>query len=229
MAMPIFADYVQLLLALFAQFLPSQNAYAHRGHPFVYQHHKLIVFFTLMHFRHIFHFKAQHRCLTQHLDYRQVLGLAAVPHRTTLSHRYKALYSILQDFVAFVRQDAQALDPALESHELYEDKSLFKAQGPVWHQSDGLAGRIPPGIHHLDTEPSWGKSAYHGWLYGNGLHLSDNRVGFPKLVQVETASVAESPVLNAKAPRFLNEFVPSTLITMMLTPRQSAFGAGLKP
>jgi hypothetical protein len=27
------------------------------------------VFFTLMHFRQIFHFKTQHRWLTQHLDY----------------------------------------------------------------------------------------------------------------------------------------------------------------
>jgi hypothetical protein len=37
------------------------------------------------------------------------------------------------------------LDPAFDSRELYEDKSLFKAQGPVWHQSDRPAGRIPPG------------------------------------------------------------------------------------
>jgi hypothetical protein len=43
----------------------------------------LMVFFTLMHFRQIFHCKTQHRGLMQHLDYRQLLGLATVPHRTT--------------------------------------------------------------------------------------------------------------------------------------------------
>ena len=213
MAMPTFANYVQLLFTLFDRFVQSQSARAHRGHPFVYQHQKLIVFFTLMHFRHLFHFKAQHRWLIQHLDYRQVLGLATAPHRTTLSRRYKALYPLLQDFIAFVGQYAEDLDPAFDSRELYEDKSLFKAQGPVWHQSDRQANRIPAGLHHLDTDATWSKSAYHGWLYGYGLHLSDNRAGFPKLVQVETASVAESPVLEAKEPRLLEDFAPYTLTT----------------
>ena len=151
--------------------------------------------------------------MTQHLDYRQVLGLATVPHRTTLSRRYKALYPILQDFVAFLAQYAEDLDPAFDSRELYEDKSLFKAQGPVWHQSDRQAGRIPPGLHHLDTEATWSKSAYHGWVYGYGVHLSDNRAGFPTLVQVETASVSESPVLQGKEPRLVHALAPETLTT----------------
>jgi len=213
MALPTFAYYVNLLWTLFDRFVQSQSARAHRGHPFVYQHQRLIVFFTLMPFRQIFHFKTQHRWLTQHLHYRQVLGLATVPHRTTLSRRYKALYPILQDFVAFLAQYAEDLDPAFDSRELYEDKSLFKAQGPVWHQSDRQAGRIPPGLHHLDTEATWSKSAYHGWVYGYGMHLSDNRAGFPKLVQVETASVSESPVLQAKEPRLVHALAPETLTT----------------
>jgi len=118
MALPTFANYVTLLWTLFDRFVQSQSARVHRGHPFVYQHQRLIVFFTLMHFRQIFHFKTQHRWLTQHLDYRQVLGLATVPHRTPLSRRYKALYPILQDFVAFLAQYAEDLDPAFDSREL---------------------------------------------------------------------------------------------------------------
>jgi hypothetical protein len=211
MALPTFAHYVTLLWTLFDRFVQSQSARAHRGHPFVYQHQRLLVFFTLMHFRQIFHFKTQHRWLTQHLDYRQVLGLATVPHRTTLSRRYKALYPILQDLVAFLAQYAEDWDPAFASRELYEDKSLCKAQGPVWHQSDRQAGRIPPGLHPLDTEATWSKSAYHGWLYGYGVHLSDNRAGFPPLVQVETASVSESTVLQAKEPRLVHALAPETL------------------
>lgn len=115
--------------------------------------------------------------------------------------------------MACVAQYAEDLDPAFNSRELYEDKSLFKAQGPVWHQSDRKAGRIPPELHHLDIDATWGKSAYHGWLYGYGMHLSDNRAGFPKLVQVETASVAESPVLEAKDTRLVEDFAPYTLTT----------------
>jgi hypothetical protein len=211
MALPTFAHYVTLLFTLFDRFVQSQSARAHRGHPFVYQHQRLLVVFTLMHFRQIFHFKTQHRWLMRHLDYRQVLGLATVPHRTTLSRRYKALYPILQDFVAFLAQYAEDVDPAFASRELYEDKSLFKAQGPVWHQSDRQAGRIPPGLHHLDTEATWSKSAYHGWVYGYGMHLSGNRAGFPKLVQIETASVGESLVLQAKEPHLVYELAPHTL------------------
>lgn len=213
MATPTFAPYVNLLWTLFDCFVQSQSTRAHRGHPFGYQHQRLIVFFTLRHFRQIFYFKTQHRWLTQHLDYRQVLGLATVPHRTTLSRRYKALYPILQDFVAFLAQYAEDLDPAFDSSQLYEDKSLFTAQGPVWHQSDRQAGHIPPRLHHLDTDATWSKSAYHGWVYGYGMHLSDTRAGFPKLVQIETASVGESPVLQAKEPRLLHTLAPHTLTT----------------
>jgi hypothetical protein len=40
MAMPTFANYVDLLWTLFDRFVQSQSARAHRGHPFVYQHHQ---------------------------------------------------------------------------------------------------------------------------------------------------------------------------------------------
>jgi len=213
MALPTFAHSVNLLWTLFDCFVQAHSTCAHRGHPFVYQHQRLLVFFTLMHFRQIFHFKTQHRWLTQHLDYRQVLGLATVPHRTTLSRRYKALYPILQDFVAFLAPYAEALDPAFDSRQLDEDKSLFKAQGPVWHQSDRQAGRIPPRLHHLDIDATWSKSAYQGWVSGYGGHLSDNRAGFPKLVQIETASVSESAVLQAKEPHLVHTLAPHTLTT----------------
>ena len=46
MALPTFANYVHLLLTLFDRFVQSQSTRAHRGHPFVYQHQRLIVFFT---------------------------------------------------------------------------------------------------------------------------------------------------------------------------------------
>ena len=95
--------------------------------------------------------------------------------------------------------------------DLYEDKSLFKAQGPVWHQSDRAAGRIPDKLRHLDTQATWSKSAYHGWVYGYGLHLTCNAVGFPTLVQVETAAVSESQVIDHKAALILEALRPSTL------------------
>jgi hypothetical protein len=53
-------------------------------------------------------------------------------------------------------------------------------------------------LRNLDTAASWDKSGYHGWVYGYSLHLTSNRAGFPKLLQTETACVAESHVLEQK-------------------------------
>jgi hypothetical protein len=105
------------------------------------------------------------------------------------------------------------VDPAFDSRELYADKSVFKAQGPVWHPSDRLAGHIPAGLRHLDTDATWSNSASHGWVYGYGLHVTHNRIGFPKLVQVETAAVAQSQVLDAKEAPLLYVLAPNTLTT----------------
>ena len=163
MVTPNFADYVQLLFTLFERFLQEQSARHQRGHPFVYQHQTLIVFFLLMQQRRIFRFKAMRRWLLRHPEERQHLGLEDIPDRTTLSRRYKALYPVVQNFMAFLGQYAEALDPRFDSRDLYMDKSLFTAQGPGWHQSDRLAGRVPETLRHLDTDASWSTSGSQGW------------------------------------------------------------------
>ncbi len=213
MVTPTFADYVDLLFNLFELFWHHDSARPHRGHPFVYEQKALIVFFLLMQQRRLFRFKAQRRWLVHHPELRTVFGFNSVPDRTTLSRRYKALYDVLQDFIAFLGTYAEDLDPCFTSEDLYTDKSLFKAQGPVWHQSDREAGRIPEKLRHLDTDGSWSKSGYHGWVYGYGLHLVDNRVGFPKLVQVETASVSEKIVIDQQAEPLIHPFHPATVTT----------------
>jgi|ETNmetMinimDraft_26_1059896.scaffolds.fasta_scaffold54477_1 hypothetical protein len=213
MIKPTFADYVDLLFTLFERFWHHRSARPHRGHPFTYKHKALIVFFLVMQQRRIFHFKAQRRWLVEHSETRKVFGLDDVPHRTTLSRRYKALYDVLQDFIVFIGQYAEEVDPRFTSEDLYTDKSLFKAQGPVWHQSDRKIGRIPEKLRHLDRDASWSKSGYHGWVYGYGLHLVNNRVGFPKLVQVETASVSEKVVIDRQTEQLIKDFSPATVTT----------------
>ncbi len=213
MVTPTFADYVDLLFTLFERFWQHDCARPHRGHPFVYEQKALMVFFVVMQQRRTFRFKAQRRWLLHHPEMRKVFGLDDVPARTTLSRRYKALYEILQDFIAFLGHYAEDLDPRFTSQDLYTDKSLFKAHGPVWHQSDRTAGRIPEKLRHLDTDGSWSKSGYHGWVYGYGLHLVDNRVGFPKLVQVETAAVSEKIVIDQQAEPLIHTFHPATVTT----------------
>jgi len=213
MVTPTFADYVDLLFTLFERFWQHDCARPHRGHPFVYEQKALIVFFVVMQQRRTFRFKAQRRWLLHHPEMRKVFGLDDVPARTPLSRRYKALYEVLQDFIAFLGHYAEDLDPRFTSQDLYTDKSLFNAHGPVWHQSDRTAGRMPEKLRHLDTDGSWSKSGYHGWVYGDGLHLVDNRVGFPKLVQVETASGSEKIVMDQQAEPLIHNFHPATVTT----------------
>lgn len=199
MQAPTRADYVKVYFTLFEHFQQEQkDEVVHYGHPFSYADQVLIVFFTLMSIRRITAFKAQHRWLMCHLHIAISLGFEQIPHRITLSRRYKTLYPVLQAFIAFVGRWAEALHPAFDHRVLIEDASLFKAHGPVWHQSDRLAGRVPEKLRNLDQDASWRKSAYHGWVYGYSLHLTCTRSGFPKLAQVETASIAESQVLEQK-------------------------------
>lgn len=80
-----------------------------------------------------------------------------------------------------------------------EDKSLFKALGPVWHQKDRKAGRIPEGLRNLDPEATWSKSDYPGWVYGYAGPWTTPSAAFPRAVEMETASVSESEVIDRKA------------------------------
>jgi hypothetical protein len=200
MELPCQTDYVHIYFTLFEKFQQSSDPIPRRGPPFTYSEQLLIVFFTCMLIRRITTFKAQQRWLASHPATASAWGFSRIPHRTTLSRRFKQLSQTVQAFLAFVGHWAEPLHHSFDSQVLVEDASLFKAQGPVWHQSDRHIGRIPEGLRHLDTAASWGKSGYHGWVYGYSLHLTCNRAGFPKLVQIETASIDESQVLEQKRP-----------------------------
>ena len=60
-----------------------------------------------------------------------MLGWTKVPHRTTIFRRYNALHDVVQAFVLFIGQYAPELDEQFSQAHLVEDKSLFKALGPV--------------------------------------------------------------------------------------------------
>lgn len=211
--MPILTDYVQLIITLFGLFKQyrSEQHGAKLGRPFTYGEEMFIVFFLLMQFRQIHAFKAQWRWLDRHPEMLALLGWVTVPHRTTIVRRYQALYEVVQEFVLFIGQYAPELDEQFSQVHLVEDKSLFKALGPVWHQSDRQANRIPEKLRKLDQDATWGKSGYQGWVYGYGLHITCNEAAFPVLVQVETAAVSESDVLTQKEETILTQLQPETL------------------
>ena len=210
---PMLTDYVHIMYTLFGLFTQWQVQVEKPklGRPFTYIEKAMIVFFTMMQLRRIFRFKAQRRWLENHRRSAFWLGWATIPHRTTVSRRYKALYATLCEFVRFIAEYAPDLDMHFSCQHLVADKSLFKALGPVWHQSDRKVGRIPDRLRNLDTDATWSKSGYHGWVYGYGLHITCNEAAFPALVQVETGAVSESKVIDQKADHIIDGLSPDTL------------------
>lgn len=197
MAHPTLEDYIMTLTHLYERFGKSE-ANPKRGHPFDYDHVTMTVFFLIMHARRCFRFKAQYRWLENHPEAAEVIGFNKIPSRWTLSRRYKKLASVLEAFIRFIGSWAEELDEAFRDDILFEDKSLFKAQGPVWHREDQKKGRIPDGLRNLDMGATWSKSGYRGWVYGYGLHTTVTQAGFPKLACADTASVSESKVIKQK-------------------------------
>lgn len=208
---PSLTDYVRLLYRLFNRFAQAQAKPPKQGRPFTYAERGLIVFFIMMQLKRNYHFKAQHRWLKTHPAMRRRFGFKSVPHRTTLSRRYKTLYASVQQFMAFLAPYASDLDEGFSLRDLVEDKSLFKALGPVWHQSDRKQGRVPKKLRKLDQAATWGKSAYQGWVYGYGVHMTCTEGAFPVLIEVETASVSESTILDQKADQIIDRLGCQTL------------------
>lgn len=208
---PTFSDYVALIYNRFEAFVQSSSDVIKLGKPYTYQNQSMIVFFMWMQFKKIYKFKTQWRWLQQHPEDLSVLEWESIPDRSTISRRYKALYAVVQAFSTFLGQDSEALGSEMSTKHLNEDQSLFKAEGSVWHQSDRQAGRIPEKLRNLDTDATWKKSAYHGWVYGYGLHLTTTQAGFPVLMEVETARFSEKATIERKEESILNQIKPDTL------------------
>ena len=208
---PTFNDYVKLIYNRFEAFVQSSDEVAKLGKPYTYQSQHMIVFFMWMQFKKIYQFKTQWRWLKQHPESLSVLSWETIPDRSTLSRRYKALFPIIQAFSAFLGQTSDGLGSEMSTKHLNEDQSLFKAQGSVWHQSDRQQDRIPEKLRHLDTDATWKKSGYHGWVYGYGIHLTSTQAGFPVLMEVETATFSEKQAIERKEVHILNHLKPDTV------------------
>jgi hypothetical protein len=211
MNQPTLTDYAHLIITLFDKFVQTNPVLLRYQNLCTYKYREMIIFFMLMQFRRTYEFKAQNRWLKAHPEIQALLNFETVPDRTTLSRQYKKLGPVVTEFTAFVGDEVADLDEAFANRHLAEDKSLFKADGPVWHQSDRREGRIPQKLRRLDTEATWSKSGYQGWVYGYGIHITCTEAAFPKMVQVETAAVADSEVLDQKAAFILNQLRPASL------------------
>jgi hypothetical protein len=199
MSKPTFSDYLRLLRELFDKYQEAQTTPPRRGAPYTYKDVSLILFFAVMTLKQKYGAKAQRSWLKAHPEALQEFSMEKIPSRWTLRRRWKKLYETIQGFVDFVGEWAKEIDEAFDGSDQFIDKSLFKASGPVWHKKDREAGRIPEGLRNLDTDASWSKSDYQGWVYGFGGHWTTTKKAFPLSVDVETACVSEAKVIDRNA------------------------------
>ena len=194
-------EYITFLFFMLDEFSTTQENVSKRGRPETYCDASLIVFYTVMTLKGITSMRAQQAYLFHHPLYLERCRLPACPSHVTLGRRYKALTPELNAFTEYIAASPVAREAGFLQEVVYEDKSLFKAAGPVWHQKDRLKDHLPKGLRGVDKTATWSKSGYHGWVYGYGLHLTNIRNGFPVMFQVRPANVNERKVLDAKKDR----------------------------
>ena len=109
----------------------------------------------------------------------------------------------LEAFIEYLGDAGMTLIDDASKEVVYQDKSLFKAKGAVWHQKGRNANHIPQAIRVLDTDVSWSRSKYHGWVYGYGLHLAVSPEGVLRMGLVDTACVSEKAGLDQQPDKLL--------------------------
>ena len=205
MSYPDMKDYITFLFFLLDEFLKSRETPISRGRPKMYSDASLLVFYAIMTQKQIPATRRQHYWLYTHPILLETLRLPRCPSRLTLGRRYKALAAFIREFCEFIA-DWGVSNGYGFSHDLaYEDKSLFKAKGPVWHKKDRAKNHIPKGLRNVDKTANWSKSGYHGWVYGYAIHLTTTREGFPVMFDVLPANVNERKVLDQKQDRIIEK------------------------
>lgn len=139
-------------------------------YPYHYSEKGIVKLFLYSLIKGIRSFKSLRRHLGERPDVLKLVGLSTIPHRTTLSRRFKALYSSLSSLLGQLHQRfvlQNYTDPTVMSF----DSTLMHANGNVWHAKDMQAGKLP-GCGNIDTEARWGVSGQGEWTFGYRLHCA---------------------------------------------------------
>jgi hypothetical protein len=114
-----------------------------------------------------------HKLLTRDAALRGALGFPRVPHRTTIGRRIAGLVPEAEAQAAALggRIAEEVSPPPGVSQVSAIDGRMYEARGPRWHKADRLKGRVPARLRDVDTESSWSKSGYRGWVQGYRLDM----------------------------------------------------------
>lgn len=145
---------------------------------------------------------SQYRFLQRHqAELQEWLGTDKFPVRSTYFDRYRRAHRLFE--IAIRLQGRLAIRKGqIDVDNVAVDKSLFRAKGPAWHQSQRRKGVLPRGV---DRDARWGYSPHHGWVYGYGFEIvvtaAKTGVVFPLLASVETANTSEKRTFPGKIPQ----------------------------
>ena len=139
---------------------------------------------------------AQYRLICHHQDmFQRLLNLERLPSRSTFFDRYKKdLHTLISKAIQL--QGRSLLKQHVTRAKLVAaDKSLLRARGPEWNTKDRKRNHIPNRLHGVDRDADWGKSDYHGWVYGYSFEVAvsatRNSTVLPLLASVGVASASE--------------------------------------
>ncbi len=118
------------------------------------------------------------------------------PCRRTFERRLKTLPETLPEQIGCLgRHLVELLRPWERSGRAVAlDSTVLRAKGGEWHKKDREAGVVPHSS--IDTEAHWGKSGWHGWVYGWKLHLAVtvSAVWIPLAARLTPANTADNQV-----------------------------------
>jgi len=131
-----------------------------------------------------------------------------LPHRRTWERRLAQVPTTLPAQIGCLRRALVELTGAWVAHgrAVAVDSTLLRAPGGVWHVKQRAANLLP--CVTLDVEADWGRSGWHGWVYGWKLHVASLVAGcFLPVADVLTKSSVHDA---AVAPALLDELLPAT-------------------
>jgi hypothetical protein len=186
-----------------------QPAKRRRGRPKVYSDRLFLKALVIMLIKHLSKVHELLGVLEQPTAEMRALRLLLTTHdgrypsRRTFERRLKAMPETLAAQIACLgRELVESIEPwARCGRAVALDSTLLRARGGVWHKKDREKGEVPH--TSIDTEAHWGKSGWHGWVYGWKLHIACTVAGvwIPLAARLTPANVADSEV----APRLVEE------------------------
>jgi DDE family transposase len=178
---------------------PRLKSTTGRGRPYVYPTTVLLRCYLLMLvYPPVRSWSALHDFLLAHTLVCQLVGLTSVPHRTTFMRRFTVLEHGLKARI-WAMGWAFVLAGYVELHVLMADGSLHQAAGPSWPASYKERGELPAKLRHVDQAAGWGKSPYHGWVWGYRTHpvvaLTPDLEPIPLLADARPANVQDNTII----------------------------------